>query len=913
MKNKNLIKPGALFLVDGSYLLYRSYFAIKPLSTSTGIPTNAVYGFCRALKKLIDTFNPAHLAIVWDTKGGSFRNTVYPPYKAHRPPPPSDLMQQKELILQFINLVGISNVLLEGYEADDLLATLARQQLAIQTAIVCADKDMYQLLDDPTVLIVDLFKERIFDAGEYTQEKGYPPSKIPFFHALIGDSSDNIPGVKGIGEKSAKELVQTFDSLDELYKNLNKITKTRIHTALTTHEADARLSLELFSLANAPLNYTLADFNFLTSQWSQARSFFQTYEFTSLAGTVMPQPQAIAQQSVATIQDHGWQSVIIDTEIALENLYTKLCSAKIYSLDTETTGLSSQTMEMVGMSFCIESGISYYLPFAHPANNSHKNLDLTTTLKVLKNTLENETHLKVLHHAKFDAHVLSKYGITLKGITFDTLIAANLVREKNASIGLKELSMRLLHEHMSTYEEILGKQYKHFGQVPLERAALYGAHDARQTLVLMPILQKQLHQHPELEQYFQKIDMPFSNLLFRMESTGILLDINQLEKIDRQVSEELTHIEEKLAAATPQQQLSIDDSSINFNSPRQIEHLLFDVLKLPSTIKTSKGSRSTDQEVLEKLSHLHFIPGLILKYRELTKLKSTYTQPLAKDINQKTGRIHTTFSQTLVTTGRLSSSNPNLQNIPTSSSYGKMIRSAFVAAPGHSLLSADYSQIELRILAHISQDPALCKAFHEDKDIHSQTASQLLKIEQSSVTPEQRQLGKQLNFSIMYGLTPFGLAQDMNIPLKEAKAYIDGYFSTYSHVKEWMDRTIDAGKQDGFVSSLWGRRRYIPELLETNKTVFEGGKRAAINTPIQGSAADLMKVSMLLIDRMLEANKLQAKILLQIHDEIILEIQDQEMPQVESIVRTAMEHAVEWRIPLKVALRAGRDWGEITK
>jgi DNA polymerase I len=913
MKNKDLIKPEALFLVDGSYLLYRSYFAIKPLSTSTGIPTNAVYGFCRAMKKLIDTFNPAHLAIIWDTKGGSFRNTVYPAYKAHRPPPPSDLMQQKELIMQFISMVGIPNILLEGYEADDLLATLARQHLALQTVIVCADKDMYQLLEDPAVVIVDLFKERIFDAGEYTATKGYSPSKIPFFHALIGDASDNIPGVKGIGEKSATELVLAFDSLDDLYKNLSKVTKTRIHTALVADEANARLSLELFSLTNAPLTYTLADLTFTASQWGQARSFFQTYEFASLANTIISPIQAPTQQSVATLQEHGWQVVIVDSESELQDLYHKLCTAKIYSVDTETTALGGPAMEMVGMSFCIEPGIAYYLPFAHPANDTHKNLDRSQTLALLKNTLENPDHHKVLHHAKFDAHVLRRYGIIMRGITFDSLIAANLVRESNGSIGLKELSMRLLHERMESYEEIVGKQYKHFGQVPLDRAALYGAHDARQTLALMPILEKKLHDQPELDRYFQSIDMPFADLLFRMEATGILLDTNRMTKIDTEISHELVLIEAKLSAATPSQQLSIDDSSINFNSPRQIEHLLFDVLKLPSTTKTSKGSRSTDQEVLEKLSHLHYIPGLILKYRELTKLKSTYTQPLAKEIDPSTGRIHTTFSQTLVATGRLSSSNPNLQNIPTSSSYGKAIRGTFVAAPGHLLLSADYSQIELRILAHISSDPALCKAFHEDKDIHSQTAAQLLHIEQSAVTPAQRQLGKQLNFSIMYGLTPFGLAQDMNIPLKEAKTYIDGYFTTYSHVKDWMDRTIEAGKQDGFVSSLWGRRRYIPELFETNKTVFEGGKRAAINTPIQGSAADLMKVAMLRIDQTIEQNKLQAKILLQIHDEIILEIPENEIDQVENIVRTSMEHAVEWQVPLKVALRNGKDWGEITK
>jgi DNA polymerase-1 len=912
MKNNQVLNTEALFLVDGSYLLYRSYFAIKPLQTATGTPTNAVFGFCRAIKKLIDTFNPAHIAIVWDSKGGSFRNTVYPEYKAHRPSPPSDLMSQKELIMQFISLIGIHNVALEGYEADDLLATLVRQELAKQTVIVCADKDMYQLLEDPKVVITDLFKDEIFDAALYTERKGYRPAKIPFYHALVGDASDNIPGVKGIGEKSATELVKAFDSLDHLYQNLNKIDKTRVKTALMSDEANARLSLKLFSLADAPLNYTLNDFVFAARQWNQAHSFFQTYEFYSLTkpviAPIIPEQDEILLQT----REKNWKTTIVNTEAGLQKLYKKLCTAAIYSLDTETNTLEWQNQEMVGMSFCITPDEAFYLPFAHPTDATQQNLDRTKTLTLLRDTLENSDHKKILHHAKFDQHVLRRHGIWTRGVLFDTLIAANLVRENWKTINLKDLSIRLLSESMQTYDEIIGKQYKHFGQVPVDRAAIYGAHDVRQTIVLKSFLERKLHLQPELEMYFNNIDMPFADLLFRMETTGICLDAKHLAAVNAKVAAELKEIESKLLAATPAQQLSIDNT-VNFNSPQQIEYLLFDVLKLPTVTKTAKGRRSTDQEVLEKLSKLHFIPGLILKYRELTKLMSTYTQPLPKEIYPATGRVHTTFSQTLVATGRLSSSNPNLQNIPTSSGYGHAIREAFVAAPGHVLLSADYSQIELRILAHISNDKALCKAFHADKDIHRQTAAELLGISLDEVNPEQRQLGKRLNFSIMYGLTPFGLAQDMNISPKEAKTYIEAYFATYQQVKEWMDRTVEVGKEDGYVSSLWGRRRYIPELKDSNKMVFEGGRRMAINTPIQGSTADLMKVAMLQIDQKLTKAKLQTQILLQIHDEIILEIPEHEINQVEIIVRTTMESVVEWRVPLKVALRRGKNWGEITK
>lgn len=914
MKNSLILPKKALFLVDGSYLLYRSFFAIKPLHTAGGIPTNAVYGFCRAIKKLLDSFDPAYIGVVWDSKGGSFRNQVYPEYKAHRQAPPSDLMVQKDLIIQFIELIGICNVALSGFEADDLLATLARKKLAQQTVIVCADKDMYQLLEDPSVLITDLFKEEIFNAELYEQKKGYPPSKIPFYHALIGDTSDNIPGVRGIGEKSATELVKSFDSLDHLYQHLARIDKTRIRAALAADESNARLSLQLFSLADAPLHQSLQDFAFVPEQWNRAKNFFHMYEFTSLANTIIAPIGNIQQSMVAPVASQYWKATIVDTQEAVGALYEKLCAAKIYSFDTETDSLNSVSTEMVGMSFCVELGEAFYLPFAHPADGVHKNLDRTKTLDLLKKTLENPVHKKVLQHAKFDAHVLRRHGVWVQGVEFDTLIAANLVKQNWATINLKDLSMRLLHERMETYEEVVGKKYKHFGLVPVEHAASYGAHDARQALAIMPILERMLRDNIDLKEYFYAIDMPFSDLLFRMEAAGITLDRERMAAIDALVADELKGIEGKLRAAVPTQQLSIgEEPEMNFNSPRQIEFLLFDVLKLPVMTKTAKGSRSTDQEVLEKLSKVHFIPGLLLKYRELTKLRSTYTLPLPKEIDPTSGRIHTTFSQTLVATGRLSSSNPNLQNIPAYSEYGHAIRSAFVAAPGHVLMSADYSQIELRVLAHVSEDPVLCQAFHDGVDIHQQTAAELLGIPKDAVTLQQRQLGKQLNFSIMYGLTPFGLSQDMAIPLKEAKIYIDGYFAAYKQVKNWMDRTVEQGVRDGFVTTLWGRRRYIQELHDKNRTVFEGGRRVAINTPIQGATADLMKVAMLQIDRVLSEKNLVARLLLQIHDEIILEVPEKEIACIESVVRDVMEHVVAWRVPLKVALRTGKHWGDITK
>lgn len=917
MKNKNFINPEALFLVDGSYLLYRSFFAIKPLHTSTGVPTNAVYGFCRALKKLLDTFKPTHLAIVWDSRGGSHRNTIYPSYKAHRPPPPSDLIVQKELIMKFIELVGIPNIALEGYEADDLVATLARKHLAPQTVLVCADKDLYQLLHDPKVLVADLFKDEICDAQVFTERNGFPPEKLSFFHALVGDASDNIPGVKGIGEKGATELVQAFASLDDLYQHLDKVEKKRAQTALTTHEADARLSLELFTLVDAQLTASLEQFAFQAENWNRAADFFRSYEFTSLANTITAPIEPQNRQTAPSLPTQaGWKITIVETLEQVQALAKALSSAPIYSFDTETNGLLSNDpkMEMVGMSFCYEAGEAFYLPFAHPADGKRKNLDRTQTLAILKDTLENAQYRKVLQNAKFDEHVLRRYGVWTKGVVFDTLVAACLIKKNWATINLKDLSLRLLNERMQTYEEVVGKKYKHFGFVPTEDAASYGAHDARQTLLIMPILEKMLHEHTDLESYFYTIDMPIADLLFRMEAAGITLDPAVLNALDERCAQELHQLEGKLTAAIPVQQMSIgEESSFNFNSPRQIEFLLFDILKLPVISKTSKGSRSTDQDVLEKLSEFHFIPALLLKYRELSKLRSTYTQPLPKQIDPVSSRIHTTFSQTLVATGRLSSSDPNLQNIPASADYGHAIRAAFVAAPGHVLLSADYSQIELRILAHITADPALCKAFHEDRDIHRQTAAELLGIHQEAVTPEQRQLGKQLNFSIMYGLTPFGLAQALNIPHKDAKTYIEAYFTLYKAVKDWMDQTVETAKQTGYVASLWGRRRYIPELQEKNRTVFEGGRRAAVNSPIQGTAADLMKIAMLRIDKAITAEGLQSKLLLQIHDEIIIEVPEKEITRIETLVREAMEQAVSWRVPLKVALRAGKNWGEITK
>lgn len=919
------IKKNALFIIDGSYLLYRSYYAMSPLYTSTGLATQAVYGFCRAIKKVFDTFDLHNAVVVWDTKGKSFRHDLLPEYKATRMAPPSDLHLQKDYIMKFLDLIGVCQIGQVGYEGDDLIAALSKRWHDRQVVIVCADKDMYQLLDGDKVLIFDPFKPRMIDCHEFEKEWGFGPEKVPFFYALLGDASDNIPGVDGIGEKTATTLVTQFASLDDLYENLEKVEKKRTRELLGRQKDEAYLSLKLFMLNPPDIEGLKIDQTIVNRErWWHAKPLFKELEFSSFLREAEKQSAAALtveggeqaslfgpsqQESESKPPRKPWQCSVIVTEQGLEKIVAVLERHRTFALDTETTGSMPMHDSLVGISVAVDQHEAFYIPVGH--QNCEQQCDLQTVIAALKPVLEHPKATIFMHHARFDELILQNAGINVTRAVFDTLLAANLLKNAWQKISLKELSLFYLGEPMTKFKDLVPSN-KNFSEISLQLAAPYAAHDALQTLKLKPILEDLLEQHPKLKKIFYTIEMPLADVLLDMEKRGMIFDEEVIKKVGKRVEKELETIEGKIFAAWSHHHHGAEQR-LNLKSPQQIETLLFDELKLPSAKKSKTGQRSTDHDVLLELSALHPIPGLILRHRELSKLKGTYIEPLPTFVNPKTGRIHTSFNQIMVATGRLSSSNPNLQNIPTSEEYGIAIRSAFVAQPGYVFLSADYSQVELRVLAYMTHDQGLCQAFANDVDIHAQTAAQLFDVDVDKVTTVQRQLGKRINFSIIYGLTPYGLAQDLGIKPSEAKLYIEKYFERYPKVAAWLDATVKQAVKDGYTETLLGRRRYIPELQEKNRNLFEAGKRMATNSPVQGTAAEIMKIAMINIHNVLLKKKLDAHLVLQIHDEVIVECEQSLLECVEKIVRKEMEKVVDWDVPLKVSIRTGKDWGQITK
>lgn len=900
-----MIKKDALFILDGSYLLYRSYYGLTPLKTSTGIPTQATYGFCRTLKKMIDQYDPQSFVIVWDSKGPTFRTDIYKEYKATRQAAPSDLQLQKEYIMNILGSMNICQVALSGYEADDLIATIIHHEKKHQIALICPDKDMFQLLHG-NMLIIDPFKDQIITQESYEQKMGFPTNRLAFYFSLLGDSSDNIPGVKGIGEKTAQKLATQFSSLDDLYEHIDDVEPKGLRQKLIDDKDNGYLSFKLFELKPIALDYDDAQFSFDKSGWQNAMPIFQKLEFKSFlkdaAISAPPAPQA---------ESKPWTCIVVQTEDDLKKMIASIEQAGFCALDTETNGKHFMQADLIGISFAINTHEAYYIPFKHLASPSYQQIDRDRALELLKPMLENNKIAKIMHHAQFDEIILINHGINITGTTFDTIIAASLFRKED-KINLKDLSMEYLHEPMKKFKDVLGKQYKQFGEVPIEEAAPYGAYDSLQTLKLAQVFTKLFESEPTLKQLHDTLDLPFQEILIEMERKGILLDESVLKTLEQKITKQCSAIEEKIFAAVQH----IDSQrfkTLNLNSPKQIEALLFDVLGLDPVRKSKKGTRSTDHEVLEKLSTIHPIPALIVTYRELSKLKNTYLEPLPTFVDPTTKRIHTSFSQTLVATGRLSSSQPNLQNIPTSPGVGLELRSAFIAPPGYRFISADYSQIELRILAHLSQDAVLLDTFNHNRDIHTETAAQILGIKSSEVSHEMRQLGKRINFSIMYGLTPYGLSQDLGISPSEAKKYIEAYFTRYAGVAAWMEKTVAFTKEHGYSQTLYGRRRSIPAIHEKNHHLFEAARRIAINSPVQGTQADLMKMSMLALNKKLKKAGLDATFILQIHDEVILEVHHKDTDPAQAIIKETMESIVHWKIPLTVSLRTGSDWGEISK
>lgn len=889
----------AVFIIDGSSFLYRAYYSIRPLSSPDGLPVQAVYGFCRMIKRLIDTYNPSHVALVWDSKGKTTRHEIFPEYKATRQAPPSDLFEQKQLILEFADLIGLKQVSVTGIEADDLMYSIAKQieQSGGKAVLVTSDKDLGQAVSD-AIILLDPFKDEFIDKAKLEAKFQFPVYKLPFYFSLIGDASDNIPGVKGIGPKGATDLVQQFESLEDLYAHITMVKSARTQQLLIASKEDAFLSEKLFLLRYIAPETTLESYVFNAQEWTNANPLFIKLGFKSF----LKAGEFENAQPLRIIPKYHYQGVA--TEAELFNLIELIKQKKQCAIDTEGTSLSPLEGELVGISICVEEGTAYYIAFGHKTPDVQ--LPRALVIDQLKIVLEDASISKYLHHAKFDALMLHHAGINLQGITFDTMIAANLLITDGQRAGLKYLSEYYLQEPMLTFNEMVkDKKLKDFSYVPVPDAIQYAAADAHQTWRLNALFTPQIKSH-NLEALFYDIEMPLLRILIEMEKEGISFNTEKIKPISEQVTIEISMLHNQILDL-----IGPGFVDINLNSPKQLEDLLFNHLKLPVIKKTTqKTAYSTDQEVLKDLAKIHPVPALIARYRELFKLKTTYLDALGTYINPNTRKIHTTFSQTQVATGRLSSSEPNLQNIPVDRYH---MRKAFEAEQDAIFLSADYSQIELRVLAFLSQDATLLEAFKHNYDIHALTASGLFEVPLENVTHEQRQLGKRINFSILYGLTPHGLSKDLDISYATAKKYIDKFMSQYPGVRAWMESVVTETIEKGYVTTYWGRRRYIPAIKEKNRNLFDAGKRAAINTKAQGTAAELMKIGMINLNSYLKEKKSLSKIILQIHDELLIQVPIDEILVVEKMVIDVLESVVSWNVPLVVTTRTGRDWQEVTK
>jgi DNA polymerase I len=907
--NKNFDSKNTVYLIDGSSYLYRAYFGMRPLHTSSGEPVQAVYSFIRMIGKLAKQFSPEQMVLVWDSKGRTERKEIFEDYKAGRQEPPMDLFQQKEHIVKFADLIGLEQLARVGVEADDIIGSLAKDFSAQgkDVVIITSDKDLFQLLTDK-VFVYDSFKDEAFDAAAFEEKRGFVVGRLPFYHALLGDSSDNIPGVKGVGKKSAEELVKQFGSLEELYNNLDKVEKPRNQKALEANKDNAFLSLDLFLLRYHKFDLGIEDVKFSDKNWDNAQPLFEELEFKAMLSGSAKAKKDANEPVVPFFEKKGYDFKCITKVEELQSLCAELKRVGSFALDTETTGVNPFEDKMIGMSICYEKGKAYYIPFGHKVEGEQ--LTLEEVSKEIKPILEDANIKKYLHNVKFDKLVFHVAGIDLQGLELDTMVAAGIAVKDWQRIGLKHLSEYYFDEQMLSFDDVVKKnKLKDLSYASLDLATGYAASDAHQTLALAERLKNELSSK-ELELY-RRMEGPLLDVIYDMEFEGVSVDLNILKNIDVKVSAELKMIEAEIRTLIGSDEES--ENKLNLNSPKQVEDLLFNQLNLPPQKKSGKRTGySTDSSVLEVLAQMHPVPGLILKYRELYKLKTTYIDALPNYVCSVTGKIHTTYSQVKTATGRLSSRSPNLQNVPLSS-FG--IRSAFKPDEGKVFIAADYSQIELRILGYLSQDPTLLAAFENNKDIHAITAAKLFNVPTEEVTTAQRQVGKRINFSIMYGLTPFGLAKDLKIPFKDARLYIDKFFEQYPKVSEWMAKTVDKAKETGYVETLWNRRRYVPEIHEKNKTKFELAKRLVVNTPVQGTAADIMKIAMINLHKKLKAEGLykDSKIILQIHDELLLSVKKEDVEKISSIVKSVLESVVFWNIPLTVSVKAGNNWQEVSK
>jgi DNA polymerase-1 len=926
-------KKSPFILVDGSSYLFRAFHGLPPLTNSKGQDTGAIYGVVNMLKSLIKQYNPTHMAVIFDAKGKTFRDDIYAEYKANRPPMPDELRSQIAPLHTIIKAMGLPVIVESGVEADDVIGTLAKHatEKGIDTVISTGDKDMAQLVNQHVTLINTMTNQAMDIEGVNTKF-GIPPELVIDFLALKGDKVDNIPGVPGVGDKSAQALLNGIGGIDEIYKNLDKIADLSFRGSKTMaakmseYEEQARLSYTLATISiDLDLDYDVEALMPTSADNETLRDLFAEYEFkrwhsevSALLSTGDAKPSDASKNDASDSSVDASESAFSDDAqidrsqyevVFKEEQFTawveKLKQAKLFAFDTETTSLSYMDAEIVGVSFCIEPGKAAYVPVAHDYPDAPDQLSRDYVLETLKPILESPSSIKVGQHIKYDKNVLANYDITLNGIGFDTMLESYMLNSTAQRHDMDSLALAYLGHKTIHFEDIAGKGAKQltFNQINLDEAGPYAAEDADITLRLHHAIWEKLEPIDSLKRLLIDVEVPLACVLSRMEQQGVLIDSQQLSQQSQDLATRIAELEKEVHEEAGE--------TFNLGSTKQLQHILFEKMSLPIVKKTPKGAPSTSEDVLQELALEYPLPQKIMEYRGLTKLKNTYTDKLPKMINHRTGRVHTSYHQAVTATGRLSSTDPNLQNIPIRNEAGRRVRQAFVPRKGNKIVAADYSQIELRIMAHLSKDKGLLDAFANGKDIHKATAAEVFSIALDDVTNEQRRSAKAINFGLIYGMSAFGLAKQLNIPRNEAQKYMDLYFERYPGVLDYMDSTRESAKEKGYVETVFGRRLYLPDIKASNGARRKGAERAAINAPMQGTAADVIKMAMIKVDDWIAKNASDdVTMMMQVHDELVFEIKEDKIDDYVSTIKTLMESAATLNVPLDVEVGIGENWDE---
>ena len=897
-----------LVLVDGSSYLYRAFFALPALSNSRGEPTGALLGVANMLHKLVKEEKPDLIAVVFDAPGKTFRDELFEQYKAHRPPMPDDLRAQTQPLLDLVQAMGLPMLRINGVEADDVIGTLAVQAATqnIEVLISTGDKDMAQLVNPHISLINTMTGSRLDREGVKTKFDVYPEQIVDYL-SLVGDSADNIPGVPKVGPKTAAKWLNEYHSLDNLLANADAITG-KVGESLRENIATLELSRKLARIDCAvTLDSTPETLVAQPPAADALRTLCQRYELNTLLRHLESQHGELlttdAPQAPAATSTTGQYETVL-TQSQLEHWLEQLSKAELICIDTETTSLDYMTAELVGIALSVEAGKAAYIPVAHTYPGAPQQLQREALLAQIKPILENARLAKLGHHLKYDAHIFANYGINIQNMQFDSMLESYVLNSTAGRHDMDSVAKKYLGVDTIHYEDVCGKGARQitFDQVDIDAATRYSAEDADITLRLHQTLWPMLSAEPGLQHVYTSIEQPLVPVLFRMEHHGVLIDAGLLRQQSQQLSEQMLALVDRCHSAAGQ--------PFNVDSPKQLQEILFGKLGIPVLRKTPTGQPSTAEDVLEELASDHELPRLIIEYRSMAKLKSTYTDKLPLQINPGTGRVHTSYHQAVAATGRLSSTDPNLQNIPIRSAEGRRIRQAFIAPPGQVLVAADYSQIELRIMAHLSGDESLLKAFAADQDIHQATAAEVLGISLEQVSSEQRRSAKAINFGLIYGMSAFGLAKQLGVERGEAQRYIDLYFARYPGVKQYMERTRTQAHELGYVETVFGRRLYLPDINSRNASLRQYAERSAINAPMQGTAADIIKLAMINVDRWLQESGFPARLIMQVHDELVFEVAANSTAELIHEVRQRMSTAASLHVPLKVDIGMGENWDE---